>query len=172
MVPRPVPATITALLLSVTFLLAGCSGEETRVIGTFLNVPAAYPTPQAAVDAAMPGEIVLLQPGIYTHMETRFPDDPEFPRGIRAGLFLKDGVWVEGAGSPGGAVLRDTTGADTTYGVAFLFTDNTATIRNLSIEGFNIGAVVRGKWLKYGVGSRNIKINSQCYYAIPVPSLS
>lgn len=128
------------------FLLFAQSCEDSATQSIPLRiVPDDYETIQAAIDAADPGDIVLLRPGIYTHMETHYPDDPEFPNGIRTAMFLKEGVVVAGDGGPGEVVVRDTTGADTTYGAAIHFMpDNRTNIQNVDFEDFHIGVVIRG----------------------------
>ncbi|HEX6947946.1 MAG TPA: right-handed parallel beta-helix repeat-containing protein [Acidimicrobiia bacterium] len=44
---------------------AGPTDEETEFTGTTRDVPADYPTIQSAVDAAEPGDLILIQPGTY-----------------------------------------------------------------------------------------------------------
>jgi Right handed beta helix region/Phospholipase_D-nuclease N-terminal len=83
---------LTAYLLLALGLLAGCAGTTTQMISpgpvptdqinlpalppgvpTTLHVPADYPTIQAAVDAAQPGQIILIAPNVYheaVHVKT------------------------------------------------------------------------------------------------------
>jgi hypothetical protein len=124
--------------------LDACTADRAPEYENVLLVPDHFATPQEAVDAAGPGDLVRICPGVYMHMETRFPDPVEFPRGMRAGLFMRDSVVVEGAGPPGSVVFRDTTGADTTFGVAFLGVGNGSLLRNVSVEDFFIGVVMSG----------------------------
>lgn len=75
---------LTAYLLVALGLLAGCAGTAGQTlspgpvpvdqislsalppgVSTTLRVPADYPTIQAAVNAARPGQIILIAPGVY-----------------------------------------------------------------------------------------------------------
>jgi hypothetical protein len=71
---------LTAYLLLALGLLAGCAGTTTKTvvaitqfqppalppgIPPILHVPVDYPTIQAAVDAARPGQMILIAPGAY-----------------------------------------------------------------------------------------------------------
>ena len=60
-----------------------------------IHVPGDYLTIQEAVDAASPGDTVLVAPGIYLHSEVR--EVAEMGR-VAANVFLKSGVAVVGAG--------------------------------------------------------------------------
>lgn len=62
--PRGRPAA-AALALVLAAALAGCTGPGPEEGGRVLDVPGAYPTIQAAVDAAQPGDLVLVAPGSY-----------------------------------------------------------------------------------------------------------
>ncbi len=133
------PRIYLLLAAGAALLLAGCGNDKPIVGPRVYKVPEAYPDPQAAVDAAQPGEVVVVQPGVYTHTEVRPVDPARHPGGLRAALFMKDGVSVVGLGSPGTAVLRDTTGADSTVGVVFDSLSSDASIQNLACEGFGTG---------------------------------
>jgi hypothetical protein len=87
--------------------------------------------------------LVIVQPGTYSHTEVRDVDPEEFPGGIRAALFMKDGVSVTGAGGPGTAVLRDTVAADSTVGIVFVAVGNGTKAENLAVESFGTGALIR-----------------------------
>ena len=57
---RAAPAAGIALLLAIA--LGGCGGSSSW---TARDVPEEYPTIQAAVDAAQPGDLVRIGPGTY-----------------------------------------------------------------------------------------------------------
>lgn len=63
-----------AVVLAVALLALGCSSSSTggstgtsepAASGAVLRVPQDHPTIQAAVDAAQPGDLVLISPGVY-----------------------------------------------------------------------------------------------------------
>lgn len=58
--------------LTVSFLTTSCGGDAA---GRTLNVPADYATIQAAVDAAKPGDLVLVAPGVYSEAVKVTVDD-------------------------------------------------------------------------------------------------
>ena len=137
----------TALLVAVlAALAAGGCGEDHATDIQAIRVPDDYPTPQEAVDAAEPGELVVIRPGVYFHTERRDVAPDAFPGGLRAALFLKDGVRVLGLGpEPGGAVLRDTTAADSSVGVVLASVGNDTFVENLAVEGFAVGVLLTGR---------------------------
>jgi hypothetical protein len=73
-------------------LVALVGGLPTRVVGATLLVPADYPTIQAGVDAAGPGDTVLVSPGTYTDYESRVIQGLPFPES--ACVFLRDAVAI------------------------------------------------------------------------------
>ena len=102
---------LSALLLALA-VLPGCSDTATTSGPPTLVVPDQFPTIQAAIDAARPGEIVLVQPGVYSALERRDIDPDRYPGGLVATAFLKEGVGIVGNGDPGTVVLRDTASID------------------------------------------------------------
>lgn len=63
-----------AAVVALAMLAVGCSSgssggssatSEPAASGAVLRVPDDYPTIQAAVDAAEPGDLVLIAPGVY-----------------------------------------------------------------------------------------------------------
>lgn len=67
-------ASLLVVGIAVALLGAGCGSDDTEggddgpspTEGRTLAVPADYPDIQAAVDAAEPGDLVLISPGVYT----------------------------------------------------------------------------------------------------------
>lgn len=119
--------------------LIGCSDDTVDTGIPVLRVPADYPTPQEAIDAADPGTVVDIDAGVYTHTEVRDIDPVRFPGGVRAALFLKAGVRVRGTGDLGTVILRDTTAADSTVGALGFDVDDQTWIVNLNFENFGTG---------------------------------
>jgi hypothetical protein len=138
---------ILLLLAAVIPLGGGCSNNDALVVPgpPSLRVPEDFPYPQAAVDSASSGMLVIVEPGVYTHTEVRDVDPEEFPGGIRAALFMKEGVSVTGTGDPGTAILRDTTAADSTVGIVFVSVGNATKAENLAVEAFGTGVLIRGQ---------------------------
>jgi len=131
---------LLALLLA-TLLLPGCSdstvsGPPSRV------VPDQYPTIQAAIDAAQPGEIVLVQPGVYSHLERRDIDPDRYPGGILATAFMKEGIGLVGNGDASAVVLRDTVAADSSVGIVFSQLSAVPFVQNVTVESYGTGLLV------------------------------
>ncbi len=146
---RAVSVRLSTLLLiaAASSFTGGCSNNEPLIVPgpAAFRVPEDFPYPQAAVDSASSGMLVIVQPGTYTHTEVRDVDPEEFPGGIRAALFMKDGVSVTGVGDPGTAVLRDTAAADSTVGIVFVSVGNGTKAENLAVESFGTGVLIRSQ---------------------------
>lgn len=101
--------------------------------GAVRRVPREYPTIQAAVDAAAPGDLVLLDRGVY-HEEVTVTTPSLTIRGVDRNETIVDGEFVRGNGV---AVLAD--------GVAV----ENMTARNAVLNGFYWTGVTgfRGSWL-------------------------
>jgi len=101
--------------------------------GVTRHVPADYPTIQAAVDAAEPGDLILIEPGVY-HEEVTVTTPSLVLRGIDRNAVILDGEFVRGNGM---AVLAD--------GVAV----ENMTARNAVLNGFFWTGVTgfRGRYL-------------------------
>lgn len=136
--PRLAPTAVLALALA---LLAGCS-DTTSVEPPTRVVPDDYPTIQAAIDAAQPGEIVLVQPGVYSHLERRDVDPERYPGGILATAFMKEGIALIGNGDEGTVVLRDTTSADSSMGIVLSQLSAQPYVDNLAVENYGTGILV------------------------------
>ena len=133
------------LLAGVTMLapFIGCADDETSTPLDAIVVPDDFPTPQAAVDAAPAGQLILVRPGTYLGSEVRVLSAGG--DSVRASLFMKEGVRVLGQGGTGLAVLRDTTGLDGSVGVVFDSLGSGTMLENLVFEDHDIGALVVGQ---------------------------
>src|SRR5436190_2105842 len=58
---------------------AGAAGHRVLLVGTYRGVPGQYETIQSAVDAAHPGDWILIGPGDY---HERGSNDTELPAGV------------------------------------------------------------------------------------------
>ncbi|MFE9429017.1 nitrous oxide reductase family maturation protein NosD [Kitasatospora sp. NPDC006697] len=73
---RRVRAAVALLVGAVLAAVSGCAGQAARAgaappgPAAVLQVPGAYPSIQAAVDAARPGDLVLVHPGVYRESVT------------------------------------------------------------------------------------------------------
>ena len=137
-------AMLVLLVLLPAFALFGCGNEDPTPIPVIL-VPDEYPTPQAAMDAAEPGDLITVRPGIYTYSEVRSIDEENYPGGVRAALFMKNGVYIQGLGDERGQViLRDTTDVAFTVGAVFAAVGENTLIDNLSFEDYSVGVLMTG----------------------------
>ncbi len=131
------------LILAGVTLLApfiGCTDDKTSTPIDAIVVPTDFPTPQAAVDAALAGELVLVRPGTYFGSEIRaLSVDGD---SVRASLFMKDGVRVLGEGSAGSVVLRDTTGEPGVIGVVMDSVGNSTILENFVFDDYDTGALI------------------------------
>jgi len=144
---RPGRFAVPLILVLLAVAGVGCTDNRPLVVPgpPALRVPEDFPYPQAAVDSASSGMVVLVKPGVYTHTEVRDVDPDGFPGGIRAALFMKDGVAVTGTGDAGTSVLRDTVAADSTFGLVFVSVGNATKVENIAVESFGTGALIRGQ---------------------------
>lgn len=65
--------------------------------GVVRNVPEQYPTIQSAVDAAEPGDLVLIQPGVYKE-EVAVTTESLVIRGVDRNTVILDGEFTRGTG--------------------------------------------------------------------------
>jgi hypothetical protein len=67
---------LVALIAAFALVVGACSSDSTSTStdttagaagasGTVIRVPAEHPTIQEAVDAASPGDLILISPGVY-----------------------------------------------------------------------------------------------------------
>jgi len=131
-------------LLSVV-LFASCGPSDPKPMSVpGIVVPRDYPTPQDGIDVAESGDTVYLEPGVYTAMSRRSIDEEEFPGGVTAAMFLKEGVAIEGLGGLGGVIFADTTESDSTFGAVFNGVTENTVVHNVVFDGFFCGALFHG----------------------------
>jgi hypothetical protein len=137
----PLTAIGTLLLAGVITLsiLVGCADDEISTPIDAIVVPTDFPTPQAAVDSAQAGELVLVRPGTYFGSEVRALSTGD---SVRASLFMKEGVLVLGEGSTGQVVLRDTTGEPGVIGVVMDSVSYKTVVQNLVFDDYDTGALI------------------------------
>lgn len=138
---------VFAAVLLCGVALSSCGSDDA---GDTLLVPDDYPTIQAAVDASRPGDLVLIEPGVYRESVTVTTNDIVI-RGVDRNGVILDGEYVRSDG------IR-VTGAD---GVAV----ENMTARNFLVNGFYwtdvsgyrgsyLTAVRNGYYGIYAYGSR------------------
>ena len=103
---------LMALLASLALITTACSDSEEDSGGgddssseeasgpSTIKVPADYPTIQAAVDAAKPGDLVLVAPGVYKEAVKVTTDDLTI-RGLDRNKVILDGEFELGQRHPG-----------------------------------------------------------------------
>lgn len=86
--PHALPTILVLAALAVAGL-ASCGGDS-RDTGRTIGVPGDAPTIQAAVDMASPGDLILVEPGIYPESVTVDVDDIVI-RGVDRNTVILDG---------------------------------------------------------------------------------
>jgi predicted outer membrane repeat protein len=127
--------TVAALLI---LLVAGCSDDDpvAPVGNRTLAVPTQFATIQAAVDAARPGDLVVVAAGTYTDSVTV---QTYFGATATAVLAMKSGVEIRSAsGLPADVVLVGRDGEPVVYCVGV---DSTASLRGVTITGGQVGII-------------------------------
>jgi hypothetical protein len=101
---QPRTQMLIGLLAAFALVLCACSSgtsttstattvaEDGGASGTVLRVPADHPTIQAAVDAASPGDLVLISPGVY-HEAVDVTTDNLDLRGVDRNTVILDGTF-------------------------------------------------------------------------------
>jgi hypothetical protein len=158
--------------LSMAFAAPTAAAKILRV-GTFNGTPGKYASIQAAVDAAQPGDWVLIGPGDYREASTRVP--PGALGDDRAGaavLVRTPGVHIRGMdrngvildGTKPGAKTCSSSAADQSYGPLdaaglptgrnglIVFKANGVSVENLSACNFLTGALGGGDLLWFDGG--------------------
>ena len=122
-------ARVLAIAVSHTAALAGGAA-----VAATHHVPVDYPTINAAIDAAVSGDTVLVSPGIYSDWEIR-----PIPGGeVHALVFAKSGVSLVGAAGPEVTILNiPDMGAD---GVALWASD----LEQFYFAGFTVRTDILG----------------------------
>jgi hypothetical protein len=90
---RILAAGIVTVIAAVLAPAAGARAPQVLRVGTFKGIPGQFASVQAAVDAARPGDWILVGPGDYKTTSIRRPAGrPDLPSGIlitKAGLYLR-----------------------------------------------------------------------------------
>src|ERR1700756_3396234 len=101
---RRLPVALFALGASLS-VIAGTATAKVLRVGTYHGIQGPYRTIQAAVDAAKPGDWVLIAPGDYKTTKIRTPTGaPDFPAGV---LITTRGIHIRGMNR--GSVIVDGT---------------------------------------------------------------
>jgi len=113
MARRPRMLLLAIVLLVLGTWAPGAAADRVLRVGTWNGLPGTFTDVQAAVDAAKPGDWILIGPGDYKAAGTRFPSgahgDDRAGAGVliqKAGLWLRgmdrNSVWIDGTkpGSP------------------------------------------------------------------------
>lgn len=134
--------TLLTTLLLIALLVVGC-GEDDDPTGPYqgrtIRVPSQFPTIQKAVEAAFPGDLVLVAAGTYADSVQAELGSGGFE--VTVTLHLKDGVEVRGeTGNPHDVVLEGQTGR---WVVLCTDTEKPTKLSNLTITGGRTGIMGR-----------------------------
>ncbi|MBV8431817.1 MAG: hypothetical protein JO244_11670 [Solirubrobacterales bacterium] len=173
---------ITACMVVVGAVLAVASAAAARVlrVGSYHGIQGQYSSIQAAVDAAKPGDWILIGPGDYkTRAGRRVPGRPDLTAGI---LITKPGLYIRGMNrntvivdgtKAGGACSRS--GADQNLGPKgshgalglngiLVWKAANVWVQNLTACNFLSGKGDAGNEIWWNGGDRSGKIGGHGYY--------
>src|SRR6059058_1876890 len=99
--------SLLAVAAVLAFLVPGARADRVVRVGTWHGIPGEFSDVQAAVDAAAPGDWILIAPGDYHEARTLIvpsaKGDDRAGAGVlirKAGLWLRgmnrNGVWIDG----------------------------------------------------------------------------
>jgi len=86
--------TVLALAVSIAALTSSTAGARVLRVGTYKRIRGQFKSIQAAVDAARPGDWILIAPGDYKTRSSRHPAGrPDLPAGV---LIIKRNIRLRG----------------------------------------------------------------------------
>jgi hypothetical protein len=168
--------TVALLALAATAAFAATAGAQVLRVGTYKGVAGQYTSIQAAVDAAQPGDWVLVAPGDYheqaDHRANRGPQPADHAAGVvisTPGITLRgldrNGVVVDGT-KPGAPQCSanpadqdlgptDSSGNQTGRNGILIWKANNVSVENLTACNFQGGSGAAGNqiWWNGGDGS-------------------
>ncbi len=96
---------VSGLVCAIALLGAGAAGARVLLVGTYHGIRGGYRTIQAAVNAARPGDWILVGPGDYKTTKVSAPAKaPQFPAAV---LITKPNLFIRGM-SRGGVIVDAT----------------------------------------------------------------
>ena len=143
-IARTVRGTVAALSMALTTLIPACSsGTSGTSTSRTINVPRDAPTIQAGVTRARPGDLVVIEPGIY-HEKVLIETDRVVVRGRDRNTVIIDGEYQRESG--------------------FTVAANGVVIENLTVRRFNANGVFingayspkAGQWYTNAQASCNV----------------
>jgi len=115
-----------------------CLAPASGALAETLNVPAQYATIQAAVDAADPGDVVLVAPGIFTDCTHQPLPDETF-----CCVIMKSGVELRGSGIDQTIIDAQDLGRGIHFGGVTGASARLLTVRNSEGDNYGCGILVK-----------------------------